>query len=77
MGKKLLKNREAMNIFAEASEILNYDLLKLCLEGPIESLNRTEICQLATLVTSLAGLELLREQHPEVTHHLMYSFDKI
>ena len=66
MGKALQQNTNAMNTFAEASEILKYDLLKVCLEGPIEMLNRTETCQLATLVTSLAGVELLRDKYPEV-----------
>ena len=42
------------------SEILKYDLLKVCLEGPIEMLNRTETCQLATLVTSLADRKSTR-----------------
>lgn len=42
----------------------SYDLLKLCLEGPQSELNQTIHCQPATLVTSLAALERLKEERP-------------
>lgn len=41
-----------------------YDLLKICLEGPKSKLDQTIYCQPATLVTSLAALERLKEERP-------------
>lgn len=66
MGKQLQEYKEAMDLFTIASEILNYDLFKICMEGPLELLSRTEVCQLATLVTSLGALIKLRETDPQV-----------
>jgi [acyl-carrier-protein] S-malonyltransferase len=40
--------------FAEASEVLGYDLWKLCAEGPAESLNATERTQPAMLAAGVA-----------------------
>lgn len=66
MGKELIGNKEAIEYFDIASEITNLDLQKLCLEGPADLLNRTDVCQLATLVTSIAALECLKDTNPEV-----------
>lgn len=41
-------------LFAQASDILSYDLWKLIQEGPLEKLNQTEITQPALLVSSVA-----------------------
>ena len=43
-----------------------YDLLKLCLEGPQSELDKTIHCQPAVLVTSLAAVEKLRHENPQV-----------
>ncbi|XP_037929626.1 probable malonyl-CoA-acyl carrier protein transacylase, mitochondrial, partial [Teleopsis dalmanni] len=64
MGKELLRFPRALSLFKFANEILKYDLLKICLEGPVEKLNRTEYAQLAVMVSSLAALEQLREERP-------------
>lgn len=64
MASKLLRFPEALRICKMANEILGYDLLKLCLEGPCEKLNRTEYAQLAVMVSSLAALEQLQEERP-------------
>ncbi|WP_257295317.1 ACP S-malonyltransferase [Endozoicomonas sp. YOMI1] len=40
--------------FAEAAEVLGYDLLKMVSEGPAEALNQTENTQPALLVSSVA-----------------------
>jgi [acyl-carrier-protein] S-malonyltransferase len=52
--------------FARAADILGYDLLALCREGPAERLNTTAVSQPAILVTSLAMLDVLRgrDGHP-------------
>ena len=47
-------------MFAKANEILGYDLLNICVEGPAEKLNTTEISQPAIYVASLAAVEKLR-----------------
>uniref|UniRef100_A0A1A9X0D5 [acyl-carrier-protein] S-malonyltransferase n=1 Tax=Glossina brevipalpis TaxID=37001 RepID=A0A1A9X0D5_9MUSC len=65
MASQLMRFPEARRIFKLANEILDYDLLKLCLEGPREQLNRTEYAQLAVMVSSLAALEQLREERPK------------
>ncbi|XP_012259051.2 probable malonyl-CoA-acyl carrier protein transacylase, mitochondrial [Athalia rosae] len=62
--KEYLRFPDAKNLFEIANEVLEYDLLKICLEGPAELLNRTEYNQLATVVTTLAALEKLKEERP-------------
>ncbi|XP_023164734.2 probable malonyl-CoA-acyl carrier protein transacylase, mitochondrial [Drosophila hydei] len=65
MAKDLLRFPGARRIFELANDVLKYDLLKICLEGPREKLNRTEYAQLAVMVSSLAALEQLREERPK------------
>jgi [acyl-carrier-protein] S-malonyltransferase len=54
----------AAALFAQASEVLGYDLLAVCRSGPAERLNTTAVSQPAILVTSLAALEVLRRRDP-------------
>uniref|UniRef100_A0A7S4NF48 Malonyl-CoA:ACP transacylase (MAT) domain-containing protein n=2 Tax=Guillardia theta TaxID=55529 RepID=A0A7S4NF48_GUITH len=51
---------KAKEMFEQASDVLGYDLLKLCLEGPKEKLDSTVISQPAIYVASLAAVEKLR-----------------
>jgi [acyl-carrier-protein] S-malonyltransferase len=48
--------------FAEASEVLGFDLWKLCQDGPVESLNATETTQPAMLAAGVATYRLWRER---------------
>ncbi|XP_015434714.1 PREDICTED: probable malonyl-CoA-acyl carrier protein transacylase, mitochondrial [Dufourea novaeangliae] len=64
MIKQYIHIPDARDLFEIANEILNYDLLKICLNGPQEKLDRTEFNQAATVVSSLAALEKLRERNP-------------
>ncbi|HTV95332.1 MAG TPA: ACP S-malonyltransferase [Steroidobacteraceae bacterium] len=48
--------------FAEASEVLGYDLWKRCQEGPAEALNATECTQPAMLTAAVATYRLWRER---------------
>ena len=57
---------EARGLYDRAGEILGYDLAKLCFEGPQEKLDSTVVSQPALFVTSLAVLESLRAEQPEV-----------
>ena len=57
-------------MFARASEVLGFDLLKLCADGPAERLTRTDVCQPAILVTSgyrIVALETF-EMFPHTSH---------
>ena len=54
MGQKTIEKAPATKLlFDEASSILGYDLLKLCLNGPKDLLDRTEHCQIAIVIASL------------------------
>lgn len=55
----------AKALFDEASEILGYDLLQVCTEGPKEKLDSTEVSQPAIFVASMAAVEKLRQDSPE------------
>ena len=48
--------------FAEASEVLGYDLWKICQEGPAEALNATGCTQPAMLAAGVATYRLWRER---------------
>lgn len=66
MGKTIVENYPAAReLFDRAAEILQYDLAKLCFEGPSEELDSTVISQPALFVTSLAALEMLRADSPD------------
>ncbi|XP_012533104.1 probable malonyl-CoA-acyl carrier protein transacylase, mitochondrial [Monomorium pharaonis] len=64
--QKYLRFPQARELFEMANEILDYNLLKLCLNGPQETLDQTRYNQPATVVSSLAALEQLREERPRV-----------
>lgn len=66
MVQKYLRFPQARELFEIANEILNYNLLKLCLKGPQEKLDQTCFNQPATVVNSLAALEQLREERPRI-----------
>jgi [acyl-carrier-protein] S-malonyltransferase len=48
--------------FAEASEVLGYDLWKCCQEGPVEALNATECTQPLMLTAGVATYRLWSER---------------
>lgn len=55
MGLKLCEQSErAKEIFERANQALGFDLKKLCFEGPIEELTKTEVAQPALLTTAYA-----------------------
>ncbi|TRZ17848.1 hypothetical protein HGM15179_009256 [Zosterops borbonicus] len=54
------------DMYRLAREVLGYDLLSLCLEGPRDALDRTRHCQPAVFVASLAAVEKLNHLQPEV-----------
>jgi len=63
---KTLKDLPPVKAMLEkANDILGYDLLELCLNGPEEKLVETQYCQPAIYVASLAALEQLKQDDPE------------
>ncbi|MBN2475556.1 MAG: ACP S-malonyltransferase [Pirellulales bacterium] len=67
MGRQLAESLpSARRLYDQAGEILGYDLAKLCFRGPAEALDSTVYSQPALFVTSLAALESLRAESPEV-----------
>jgi [acyl-carrier-protein] S-malonyltransferase len=67
MGSELAqKLPAARQLYDRANAVLGYDLAKLCFEGPVAELDSTVISQPALFVTSLAALESLKQESPEV-----------
>ena len=67
MGKSLsARFPQAKSLYDRAAEVLGFDLASICFEGPAERLDTTEISQPALFVSSLAALEMLRAEHPEI-----------
>lgn len=67
MGKTLAeKYPAARELYARADELLGFPLSTLCFEGPKERLDATDISQPALFVSSLAALEMLKAESPEV-----------
>lgn len=67
MGSNLTqRSPKAKSLFDRASEILGYDLLVLCTQGPESQLNATSHSQPALFVHAMAALADLSEQKPEV-----------
>jgi [acyl-carrier-protein] S-malonyltransferase len=65
MAKTLVETLPAAKqLFDQAQTILGYDLLDLCINGPKERLDATDISQPAIFVSSLAALELLKSSEP-------------
>lgn len=63
MGKDLAEQfPSARAVFERADALLGYSLSRLCWEGPAEMLTRTEHCQPALYVTSLAALSALESE---------------
>jgi [acyl-carrier-protein] S-malonyltransferase len=56
----------AADLFERANQVLGYDLAEICFRGPAEKLNSTVHSQPGLLVCSLAALEKLRAEQPEL-----------
>ena len=56
MGRELAEGlEECRALFARAGEVLGFDLLKTCLEGPIEALTKSDVAQPAIFTVSVAA----------------------
>ncbi len=65
-GALAARSAIAKECFDQASDVLGYDLLELCANGPDEKLNRTEFCQPALFVHSFAAHLQWREEQPDL-----------
>ena len=67
MGRQLAESlTAARKLYDRAESVLGYDLAELCFNGPAEKLDSTVCSQPALFVTSLAALESLRDESPDV-----------
>lgn len=57
---------EAKQLFDRASAVLGYDLADVCFNGPADRLNSTVVSQPALYVSSMAVLEKIKKETPEV-----------
>lgn len=63
MGKEFYERRPASkSIFQEAGDILHLDMVRLCFEGPLDTLNLTQNTQPAILTASIAALKCLEQE---------------
>jgi|MGYP003796943597 [acyl-carrier-protein] S-malonyltransferase len=60
------KHPAAKDLFDKANDVLGFDLAGLCINGPQEELDKTDISQPALFVSSLAALEMLKADKPGV-----------
>lgn len=67
MGRRLAESLPSVrSLYDRAGSLLGYDLAALCFQGPAEELDSTVCSQPALFVTSLAALESLRSESPDV-----------
>jgi [acyl-carrier-protein] S-malonyltransferase len=55
------ENERARQLFARASELVGFDVLAHCRDGPLAKLSETSVCQIAMLVADIAALETVPE----------------
>jgi len=71
MGRDLAAaDAEILALFDRANQVLGFDLKKVCFEGPVEDLTRSNSCQPAIFTTSVACWTALRKRHPAATFQL-------
>ena len=74
MGKTLSsKCPAAKRLYEQANDVLGFDLATLCFEGPAERLNTTVVSQPALFVSSLAALEVLKAERPEIVESCTFA----
>jgi [acyl-carrier-protein] S-malonyltransferase len=65
MGRDLAATSPAAKaLFDQAADLLGFDLLDVCVNGPADRLNATDVSQPAIYVASLAALEHLKATEP-------------
>ena len=68
MGKSFYdRYEETKELYKRATRVLGFDITALCFEGPPEELTKTEKCQPALFVTSMAAYAAFARVAPSVT----------
>jgi [acyl-carrier-protein] S-malonyltransferase len=71
MGKDLAAaNPEILALFDQANQVLGFDLKKVCFEGPAEELTRSNYCQPAIFVASVACFTAFRKRYPSAAFQM-------
>jgi len=71
MGKDLAAaNPEIMALYDRANQVLGFDLKKVCFEGPVEDLTRSNYCQPAIFVSSVACHTAFQKRYPAVAFQM-------
>jgi [acyl-carrier-protein] S-malonyltransferase len=70
MGEKLMDNPQSVELFERANSVLGYNLLEVCRKGPKTKLDQTIYCQPAVFVASLAALNKLRSEQPDIDERI-------
>jgi [acyl-carrier-protein] S-malonyltransferase len=60
-----VENPRVKEMLAHAKEVLGYDILNICVNGPEERLDATDVCLPALFIADLAAVETLRSRNPE------------
>lgn len=67
MAKDLAENHKpTADLFAQANDVLGFDLSASTFDGPIEELTRTSRCQPALYLHGVACLNILKERVPDL-----------
>lgn len=64
MGKDFAADPEIAAMFTHANEILGFDVAKLCFEGPAEELTKSNVCQPAIFLVSVAAYKAYLKKFP-------------
>jgi [acyl-carrier-protein] S-malonyltransferase len=65
MGRDLAAaDASIMALFDRANHVLGFDLKKVCFEGPVEELTRSNYCQPAIFTTSIACWSAFKKRYP-------------
>jgi [acyl-carrier-protein] S-malonyltransferase len=66
MGRDLAADAAVLALFDRANQVLGFDLKKICFEGPEEDLKRSNFCQPAIFVASMACWQAFRTRYPAI-----------
>src|SRR5438477_2619248 len=67
MGRDLCEKYDvSRQVFARANDVLQRDITKICFDGPEELLTKTDNAQPGIFLTSLACLEALKFEIPDL-----------
>jgi [acyl-carrier-protein] S-malonyltransferase len=69
MLKEMKDDPAVKDMLDKSKDILGWDVLDLCLNGPEERLENTQYTQPAMYIGGLAGVEKLRKEKPECADH--------